>query len=76
MKDAFSYDSVLHIHSLGKEWANLRQHDPPYRKRGKAGHREHEHHGPGTEHEEPPANEKNRDHPEVKDGAEGFEITV
>jgi hypothetical protein len=76
LKSSFPVDSVLHIQSLGKEWANLGRHGPPYRKRGKITSGEHERHGPGADHEEPPAPEKSRDHPEAKDGAEGFEITV
>jgi hypothetical protein len=76
LKSSFSYDSVLQIQSLGKEWANLRRYDPPYPKRDKTSYRERGRHGPRAELEEPPAQEPNRDHPEAKDGAEGFEITV
>jgi len=76
VNDSFSSDSIIHIHSLGKDWANLREHAPPYKKKGRMGHRDHhERHGPGTDRDGPEA-PKIRNHPEAEDSAEGFEITI
>jgi hypothetical protein len=72
----FSPDSVFTIQSLGKDWPRMRQHVPPYGKRRKNGHQDHEGHSTAEEDERPPGSEAAPAGPEHKQQSEGFEIII
>ncbi len=73
-KDPFSHDSVNTIQGIGREWALSCRHDPPHIRKYKNREREKERRLPDLE--PPPENEKDRATTKIRDGTEGFEITI
>ena len=75
-KDAFSHDSVNTIQGIGREWALSCRHDPPRIRKYKNREREKGRRPPDAEQKPPPESEKNRAASKIRDGTEGFEITI
>jgi len=72
----FSPDSVFTIQSLGRDWPRMRQHGPPYGKRQKKGHQDHEGQSAAEQDDGPAGIEPTRAEAVAKDQSEGFEIVV
>ncbi len=75
-KDPFSHDSVNTIQGISREWALSCRHDPPHIRKYKNREREKGRRLPDAEPAPPPAKEKDRPSTEIRDGTEGFEITI
>jgi hypothetical protein len=72
----FSPGSVFTIQSLGKDWLRMRQHAPPYGKRQKSGHQDHDDHPAAEQDEQPPGSGAAGDQTAQKQEPEGFEIII
>jgi hypothetical protein len=75
-KDPFSHDSVNTIRGIGREWALSCRHDPPHIRNYKNREREKGRRQPDADLGPPPSREKERGGAEIRDGTEGFEITI
>jgi hypothetical protein len=75
-KDPFSHDSVNTIPGIGREWALSCRHDPPHIRKYKNREREKGQRSPDGGPEPPPESEKGRVTTKIRDGTEGFEITI
>ena len=75
-KDPFSHDSVNTIHGIGREWALCGRHDPPLIRKYKNREREKGRRLPDAEQKPSPEREKDRAATKIRDGTEGFEITI
>jgi hypothetical protein len=73
-----SYDSIISIHSIGKDWGRLPHREPFYIKRSKD--RRKDHHGHNVLQadggQDSPPSEEQHDAAKEKNHSEGFEITV
>jgi len=75
-KDPFSHDSVNTIHGIGREWALSCRHDPPHIRQYKNREREKGRRFPDAEQKPPPESKEDRGAIKIRDGTEGFEITI
>ncbi len=75
-KDPFSHDSVNTIHGIAREWALSCRHDPPHIRKYKNREREKGRRLPDADLEPPPEGQKGRATAKIRDGTEGFEITI
>jgi hypothetical protein len=72
----FSSDSVFTIQSLGRDWPHLREHDPPYVRKQKRRHGEHEDSHASAHDAGPAVEESDTDEAETGSKTDGFEVTV